>query len=118
METGMNKIPNWAKSMKWWAAFVLGVFALYGGAATIGLDIPRWTWISEHRALAGEVSKDRVELYKGQVEHLENRHTDVIIKRSQLKAGTPLYNTLLRKEKRLERQLKEAEAKLKKVRGF
>ncbi len=114
----MNKIPNWAKSIKWWAAFVVGVFALYGGAATIGLDIPRWAWFTELQAVAAEVKENKVELYKGQVEHLENRHTDVIIKRGQLKAGTPLYNTLLRKEKRLERQLKEAEAKLKKVRGF
>ena len=114
----MDKIPGWAKSLKFWMTTVVALFALYAGATAIGLDIPRWTWISEHRALAGEVKSDRVHLYQGKVESLERRHTSAIISRSKAKKGSDLHSLLLSKERRLERQLEDAKAILKKVRGF
>jgi len=116
MET--PKLPKFVTKLKTWIIVMGAITTTYAGAALVGLEVPRWTWISEHQALAGEVRNTRAEVYKSKVEHLENRHTDVLIAKQKVKPGTELYNTLFRKEKDLKRQLENAQAMLKKVRGF
>ncbi len=101
-----------------WLIVLTGVFGAYAGAAAIGLEVPRWAWISELRAVAGEVKTNRVQLYQGNVESLERRHTTVIIALSRAKPGTRLYDVLFGKERALGRQLDEAKEQLRKVRGF
>jgi hypothetical protein len=114
----MNKVPSWAKGLKFWIILITSVFALYAGAAAIGLEMPRWAWISELRVVAGDVKSNRVQLYQGKVDSLERRHTAAIIALSRAKPGTRLYNVLFSKERTLGRQLDEAMEKLRKVRGF
>ena len=114
----MNKVPKFLKKLHTWLIFATLVFGTYAGAAAIGLQIPRWTWYSEHLELAGEVRGNKVDLHQGQIDSIDRRLTTAIIARSKAKPGTDLHDILTGRKRKLERQLKAAEAKLKKVRGF
>jgi len=112
------KLPKFVTKLQTWLIVLTGIFGVYAGAAAIGLEVPRWAWISELRAVAGEVRSNRVQLYQGKVESLERRHTAVIIALSRAKPGSRLYDVLFSKERTLGRQLSEAKETLKSVRGF
>ena len=107
-------VPHWAKRTKYWLGFTAAVFALYAGAATIGLDLPRWAWISEHRALAGEVKTNVEEILKQKVDWFQDRVWK-IENRIQDRGVTPSLRDQLRE---YEKKLREAEAHLAKVRGY
>ena len=44
------KMPAWASNMKVWVAVIIALPAIYAGAAGMGLDLPRPTWLAEHQA--------------------------------------------------------------------
>ena len=46
--SAINGLPKWARGTRAWLGFAAAIFAVYVGAAAVGMDLPRPAWISEH----------------------------------------------------------------------
>jgi hypothetical protein len=62
------------------------VFGLYAGAASVGLDIPRWAWVSEVRAAESKLSELRLQFEQMRVESLRRAQLDVVTRIAELEA--------------------------------
>lgn len=132
----MKLIPDYLKNVKAWGAVALMVFAIYGGAASVGLDIPRWTWFSEHQVQVAEVKKLRM---YAKTEHLKlasasnnNRariltillksarsryYRNRVDQKMQIRKGIDVDTEMIKEEADLIGQIDELEDELKKIRG-
>jgi len=117
----MNKVtvPSWAKSIKTWLLTCTIVFGFYAGAAAIGLEVPRWTWFSEHVVLAGEVRQNRIKIYRGDIKSIRRQLIDARIGLSKVsrKRNPRLYDQFLRDEAALTEELSDAKEALIRARG-
>lgn len=114
----MNGIPSWAKSMKTWLVMGTIVFGFYAGAAAIGLQVPRWTWFSEHIALAGEVHQNTIKMYQGDVKSIRRQLIDSRIGLSKVDQdrNPQLYERFLRDADELRAELQDARDSLTRAR--
>jgi len=62
------------------------VFGLYAGAASVGLDIPRWAWVSEVRAAENKLGELRLQFEQMRVESLRRAQLDVVTRIAELEA--------------------------------
>ena len=135
----INSLPKWARSTRAWLVFAAAVFAFYAGAATIGLDIPRPAFHSEHerdinvvtkthredvevltaggQALAAEIQKNKVSILEGTQRSLRRQLIDIRTAKRQLKQKGDFDPQLERDEQTLQNQLRDIGAKLQRVRG-
>ncbi len=63
----MNKrLPKWVKRWEAWLGFIVLLGSVYAGLAATIPDFPRWTWFSEHTALA-ETHRDDTVILAGEI---------------------------------------------------
>ena len=67
-------------------AVVISIFALYGGAASIGLNVPRWAWISELKAAELTIDELRLRTEQLNLNMLRSSRSDVISRIAELEA--------------------------------
>lgn len=112
--TFTDRLNDW----RHWAAFITLIVGFWGLAPSVGLMLPRWTWISEHRALAGEVSRNHVQSLELHVNNLELQIIDLEIAISRLKHRGAPTEMLERKKALLLKRIKPLKAQLKSARGW
>lgn len=111
-----NNIPKWAKSLKFWALTFAAFVGVWAAAPIVGLDLPRWTWFTEHQALAAEVKQNTIKALKSDVSHIRRQLIDARIAKSKAKPGTPLYSEFFKDEEELKDELKDAKSALARAR--
>lgn len=89
------------------------VVAVSAVAGLVGFNIDRPVWLSEHTVLAGEVKDNTVYRHEMSVLQIQQRIWDVEDRMKKVGRDSDLMNRL----RELERSLKTAEGRLKKVRG-
>jgi hypothetical protein len=67
-------------------AIIGSVFGIYAGAASVGLDIPRWAWVSEVQASEAKIEDLQLRTEQVFLESLIRRQGDLITRISELEA--------------------------------
>ena len=137
------ELPKWAKSTRAWLALAVAVFAFYAGAAAVGLQVPRWAWFSEHRrdvqiitsthrsdvkaitskhdddvmVLAGNVQKNKIAILESTQASVRRQLINIRITKRRLAQQGDFDPQLERDEQQLQNQLRDINARLKRVRG-
>ena len=76
----MPSISQLKQKFKTWHAVLGGivtVFALYGGAASVGLDIPRWAWVSEVKAADRKIDLLQIRNERLYLDMMSRQYRDV-----------------------------------------
>ena len=112
-------LKHMATSVKFWLSFFLVITSTYGGAAAIGLDIPRWAWFSELRAVSDRVDKNRVELLEQSLRNLKAERRAIDREKEDLiQQGKRPGHRLKRDEEEANDAIEELESRLEKIRGY
>ena len=131
----MKNILEALKELKTWFGILIAIFAVYGSAASIGLDIPRWTWFSEHKVqvvklnnlkkysrkehikLASASSNNRARILSILLKSSRSRYyQNRAYQKSQMKGAGNVDPELIKEEAELRGQIDELESELKKIR--
>ena len=110
------KMPKFVTKIQTWLVIVTAIAGTYAGAAALGLQVPRPTWISEHLQLAGEVKQNTIKALKSDVSHIRRQLIDARIAKTKVKKGTLVYDKFLEDEQQLKDQLDDAKEALNRAR--
>jgi hypothetical protein len=113
-KTFTERLNDWRS----WAALVALVIGFWGFAPSVGLDLPRWTWLAEHRALADEVNRNHIQSLELHVNSLELQIIDLEIAIARLKREGAETELLERKKALLIQTVEPLKAQLKSARGW
>ena len=77
---------EWLKKTNSILIILTGIFGLYAGAASIGLNIPRWAWISEVHAAENKINDLRLSFEQMRLDSLKRSQLDIISRIAELEA--------------------------------
>jgi len=92
----LNSFTQKATKLNVILTVIISIFAIYGGAASIGLNVPRWAWISELKAAELSISENKFRAEQLHLSLLRSDLRDTLSRIAELEAKQIVVPTALR----------------------
>ena len=112
------KLPKWTKRIELWLVFIVVLTAAIGGVAASVDSIRWWPWLSEHKALAGEVHKIDVRVLEESVKRLRLELISRRILVREMEFKQRFVPELIKDVEEMKEEYRDMKGLLKKVRGY